>query len=107
MIDMGKDLARFDDRCRRFRDESGTGSVKLLVKFTDGQPALSSISHTRRSIAARSPIDEELVSHIVNSLWSELSRENKRFFGEISIERIYFAGKLVDVMESATAHSKV
>lgn len=100
MVDWAKELDRFEERCRVFRDEETTGSVTLTVKFMDGQPASFLTTRTLHRVMGLSPLDAEPAAVVLQRMWAELKRENRRFFGEVVIRRLYHKGSLVEQEES-------
>lgn len=106
MLDMAQEVARFNERCRRFRDESLTGSLTLTVKFMDGQPASASLRHATHRVMNLPEIQPENPLGSANSMWRELKDEDRRFFGEILIEWCFFRGRVVDYRESATRNAR-
>jgi hypothetical protein len=105
-MDLKKDFARFDSQCMRLRDERLSGSVTLTVKFAAGMPVHCTVSRSLQPVALRPVRDDEAVAAAVQELWRELSREDKKFFGEISISKLYACGKLVLMNESSAISSK-
>ena len=107
MVDWAKELDRYEHRCRVFRDEEESGSVTLLLSFMDGRPVRCSITDKVCRVMNLSPKDVDTVATAVKYLWDRLSRENKRFYGDIVITRLYCKGILTEQEESSTVSVKV
>lgn len=105
-LDIAHEVLRFQERCRRFRDESQTGSIALTVKFMDGQPASAQLRHATHRVMNLPEIQPENPLGTAQSLWRELKDEDRRFFGEISIEWMFFRGRVVDCRDSAARNTR-
>ena len=105
-MDLQRDFARFEKWCMVVREDELSGSVTLTVKFANGSPVHCSVERSLHPVALRPVRDEEAVAAAVHEFWRELTRENKKFHGEISIRRLYACGKLVQLNESSAISSK-